>query len=373
VRSLAERPRPPHEWGSMRLRTLLSVSWRQKVVRSAGSVDVAEPVGLRFGSGPDLIVCLDRPELSPDGAHRVVPVRYRLSTSAKASCFFCFGRAACVLAGGGWWLPFAGARSPANQACQGAAMQDDGSACRRCHCPSGGCCLSRAMPRCIRTRIFAPKSAPGKPSPSPRRHAALPAERRPRQNKHPGHALASFCALSARPMQVWHRKCLDCDMDFAAGDEFGVVLVSRTLALTRAAAPRCILDLSRRGALLNTLAGNWRRQALAVQRSLLNSSAGSAASLPPYSLPSEPSIQRGLCVALGLGASTAAMSTCVFTCRACDISCGDGGGRPMIVNADAIAAGSPGLSSSAPPSSRTRRWSRVLRLSQARTHLQESQ
>jgi hypothetical protein len=234
--------------------------------------------------------------------------------------------------------------------------------------------MLRAMPGCIQTRSFAPKSAPGKPSQSPRRHAARPAERRPRQKEHPGHALASFCALSARQMQVWHRKCLDCDVDFAAnGEEFGVVLVSHTLALTRAAAARCILDLSRRVVLSNTLAGNWRQQALAVQRSLLNSSAGSAASLPLYSLSSEPSIQRGLCVTLGLAASAAAMSACLFACRACDISCGDGGGRPMIVNADAIAAGSPGLSSSAPPSSRTRRWSRVLHLSQARTHLQESQ
>jgi hypothetical protein len=77
------------------------------------------------------------------------------------------------------------------------------------------------------------------------------------------------------PMQVWRWKCLDCDMDFEAdGEEFGIVLVLHTLALTRAAATRYILDWSRRGAPLNTLAGNWRRQALAVQRSLLNRASG---------------------------------------------------------------------------------------------------
>jgi hypothetical protein len=84
-----------------------------------GSVEVVEPVGRCSGYDPDLIVCLDRPPectflsmlesmkealrrgghiqvLSPDGARRVVPVRYVLSTSAKVSCFFCSGGAACV-------------------------------------------------------------------------------------------------------------------------------------------------------------------------------------------------------------------------------------------------------------------------------------
>jgi hypothetical protein len=36
------------------------------------------------------------------------------------------------------------------------------------------------------------------------------------------------------------------------------------------------------------------------------------------------------------------MSACLFTCRACAISGGDGGGRQMIVNADGIAAGFAG-------------------------------
>jgi hypothetical protein len=132
-------------------------------------------------------------------------------------------------------------------------------------------------------------------------------------------------------------------MVFAAGgEECGIVLVSHTLALTRAAAARCILDLSRWGAPLNTLAGNSRRKALVVQRSLLNRASGSGVSPAPSSPPSERSIQRCLRVAFGLAAFAVAMSACLFTCRACDISGGDGGGRPMIVNADGIAAGFDG-------------------------------
>jgi hypothetical protein len=164
-----------------------------------GSVEMVEPVGRSSGYDPDLIVCLDRQELSPDGASRVVPVRYVLSTSAKVSCFSVPGRLhVCIARRRLVRLPFGGARSPAKPACQEAAMRGDGSVRRRWHSLSGRCRLSRAMPRYMRTRGFAPKSAPGKPSPSPRQHAALPAERRPRQNQHPGSALASFCALSAR-------------------------------------------------------------------------------------------------------------------------------------------------------------------------------
>jgi hypothetical protein len=152
-----------------------------------------------------------------------------------------------------------------------------------------------------------------------------------------------LCTLGAVPMQVWHRKCLDYDMDFAAdGEECGIVLVSNILALTRAAATRCFLELSRRGAPLKKLLGNWQRQALAVQRSVLNRASGPGASPPPSSPPSKRSMQRGLRVAFGLVASAVAMSACLFTCRACDISGRDCGGRPMIVNADGIAAGFAG-------------------------------
>jgi hypothetical protein len=66
------------------------------VVRSAGLLKWRSQWAAVSGYDPDLIVCLDRPELSPDGVRRMVPVRYGLSTSAKASCFFCSGGAACV-------------------------------------------------------------------------------------------------------------------------------------------------------------------------------------------------------------------------------------------------------------------------------------